>query len=64
MPCFEFISPWFDYHDTFSSYSFPAHSPMHSHQVTDITLPECTSHNQKVSSMCFLHPLLYQAPLT
>jgi hypothetical protein len=55
MPCFDFILPWFNYHDTFSSYSFSAHSPTHLHHVIDITLPECNSKNQKVSSSCFLH---------
>lgn len=47
--CFEFLSPWFNYHDTLSSYSHPAHIPSEEvHQAPDILLPKCDSDSRKV----------------
>jgi len=60
MPCFEFILPWFDYHNVLSNYSFPANSFGHVHQVVNINLPEWNSENQKVSLVCFLHCFSYK----
>ncbi|KAF2797979.1 hypothetical protein K505DRAFT_234338 [Melanomma pulvis-pyrius CBS 109.77] len=49
VPCFEFLSPWFNYHDTLSSYSHPAHLPSEeAHQAPDILLPECDSDSRKI----------------
>ena len=49
MSCFEFISPWFEYHDTLSGYSLPAHLPEVEHRAPNIILPECDRENRKVS---------------
>ncbi|KAJ4363984.1 hypothetical protein N0V83_009438 [Neocucurbitaria cava] len=47
MSCFEFISPWYNYHDTLSGYSLPAHLPGKKHRAPRIILPESDSENRK-----------------
>jgi hypothetical protein len=47
MACYEFLAPWFDYHNTFSGYSHSADPPLLD-GVPNITLPESTPQTRKV----------------
>lgn len=45
---FEFLQPWFEYHNTFAGYSHAAPLPFSEQHVAGIALPESTTANQKV----------------
>lgn len=47
MSCYEFLAPWFDYHETFSGYSHSAEPPLLD-GVPNIALPDSTPQNQKI----------------
>ncbi|KAF2708937.1 hypothetical protein K504DRAFT_534493 [Pleomassaria siparia CBS 279.74] len=62
MPCYEFISPWFDYHNTLKSYSFPAHLPSAEHETPTIVLPNCDNDSCKIVGLLSLLYLYQIAP--
>ena len=50
MPCFDFLAPWVDYHDTFSGYSHSTEVPVKD-GLPYIAVPESSSTNRKVTRM-------------